>query len=229
MHNFKLVNADTDSISFCKSDQSSFSIEEQECLIDEINKLLPEHIKFSNDGYFTKVIILKAKNYIMKTENGNVKYKGSSLRSPTLESALSEFIHKIVNTMLDDKDNFQEIYLEYVKEISNIKDIKRWSCRKTITDKIYTSERTNETKVKDALEESEYVEGDRIWMYYKSDDTLSLVENFDGDYNKERLYKKLHMTGKRFETLFPEWKEIFPNYSLKRNEGALNEIISKAA
>ena len=49
MHDFLLVNADTDSISVCKKDMSPFSKEEQKKLLEELNNQFPEHIKFEED------------------------------------------------------------------------------------------------------------------------------------------------------------------------------------
>src|SRR5579885_2518145 len=88
-HDFILGPVDTDSISICKQDGSEFTSQEQQNLIDEINSYLPKYIVYANDGYFNKVIILKAKNYILY-DGKKIKKKGSSLKSSKIEKGLSD-------------------------------------------------------------------------------------------------------------------------------------------
>lgn len=219
---FKIVNADTDSIMFCKKDQSEFSKEEQIILIEEINNTYPEKIKFENDGNFKKVIVVKAKNYILWDGN-KIKYKGSAIKAPGKELALREFTNEILDTILNDQTNYTEIYNKYVKEIMNISDIKRWCTRKTITSSVLNPQRTNEQKIFDTISGTDYAEGDRIYTYFKENDTIGLVENFNNDYNKDKILEKLYKTAMIFETILPI-DELFLNYKLKRNKTKLEEL-----
>lgn len=226
MKNFKLCNADTDSITICREDESYLSKEERTSLLKDLNDHSPKGLVWEDDGYYKMIIVLKAKNYILHKEDGKIIKKGSSLKSSTLEPALKEFLDSIINSLLNEEGHsaLTNIYHKYVKEIDDIKDIKRWASKKAITGKTLSSERSNESKIRDAIVGTEYVEGDRIYLYFKNDDTLSLVENFDGDYNKERFYKKLHNATKRFETVLPV-NDLFINYSLKKNKEALCSIL----
>lgn len=221
-HDFILGPCDTDSISFCKPDQSPITKEEQEELINEINALMPEYIKYAHDGYFKRVIVLRTKNYILD-DGKKVKYKGSAVKATTKEPALKEFIQEIIKAILENRDNYTEIYNRYVTEIMNVQDMKRWSSRKTITEKTMNSERANETKIMDAIEDSSYVEGDRVYVYFKADGTLGLLENFQQDHDKVKLLKKLFDTSKVFENVL-DVKNLFLNYSLKRNLPKLEEF-----
>lgn len=212
MNNFQIVNADTDSISFCLGDRSFISKEQRNTFVKEINDLSPEFMQWADDGYYKKVIILMAKNYVLQTEDGKIKYKGSAVKAPGKPLALREFIKEMIGLILEDKTNYVEVYNKYAREILNITDIKRWSDRKTLTATTFTSTRSNETKVIDAIQGTEYVEGNRIWTYFKSDKSLSLIENFDGDYDKTALFKKLYNTVEIFEQVLDI--NLFPNYSL---------------
>ena len=166
-------------------------------------------------------IIFKAKNYVLVTEDNKVKYKGSAVKATSKSIALREFINKIIESIIYDRNDYKEIYESYVKEIMNITDISRWSSRKTISEKTLTSERTNESKIRDAMEDSEYVEGDRIRVFYKAHpdsltkkgEELELQENFSGNYCRVLLLKALHDTSNLFETVL-DVKSIFKNYSL---------------
>lgn len=218
---FKLVNADTDSIAFCHHDESEITEAEQDALVKEINAELPERIQYEPDGYFTTVVVVKPKNYIL-FDGKKVKYKGSAIKATVKEPALKEFIKEIIDAMLNRTGQYLDIYNKYVKEIVDIKDIKRWASRKSITAAVLTSIRKNESRVKDAIKNTEYVEGDRTYFYYDAEDELRLAENFNGMYNKNRLLEKLYRTTKSFETIIP--KDTFLNYSLKRNQDKLKEI-----
>lgn len=228
-HNFILGPVDTDSISFCKPDFSNFSKEEQNNLLNEINAYFPELIKYDHDGYFKTCITLKAKNYILQDFDGKIIYKGSALKSSKIEPALKEFLHKIIDTILEEKFAYKEIYESYIKEILNLQDINRWASKKSLTSTTYQSQRANETKIIDAIKGTEYKEGDRIFTYFDVNDNLKLAENYKNDHNIEKLIAKLYATSKIFTHidnkpigLLP--KDTFINFALKKNEQLLKEL-----
>jgi hypothetical protein len=129
-----------------------------------------------------------------------------------------------LNTLTDDqKKKIIDIYNQYVKEIMNITDISRWTTRRTLSDKVFKAKRTNEQKVLDAIDDSEYTEGDRAYFFFKDDGSLCLLERFDGNYNRDKLLEKLFKTAKTFETVL-DVKTLFPNYSLKKNKELLRSI-----
>jgi len=219
---FKLVNADTDSISFSKGNETPFSKEERLGLLNEINSMFPDRIKFEDDGYYPCLIVIMAKNYVLQTEDGQIKYKGSAIKATGREPALQQLIKDIIGSILDGKQNYLEIYNRYVKEALNVQDINRWASKKTVTSKVLEGTRTNETKVKDAIENTEYAEGDKIYVYFDEESNLKLAENFDGKYNKDKLLEKLYKTALTFETIIN--KETFINYKLKKNKKLLENV-----
>lgn len=216
---FTLINVDTDSITF--TNNKELSEQEQHNYIKDLNKLYPDKIEFSNDGYFQDVIVVAAKNYVLY-DGKKLRIKGSSLKSPKMALALREYLTEMFWAIIKQTNNYDDIYIKYVKEINNLTDIKRWATRQTISDKTLNSDRTNESKVRDAIEDSEYTEGSRIWTYFKSDDSLGLVEHFDGDYNRDRLYVNLYNAAMRFENILNVEKCV--NFKLKRNKEKLNDI-----
>lgn len=140
-HNFTLINCDTDAIMIAKSDQTEFSEQEQEYLLKELNSLYPELIKFEDDGYFEKVIVIKAKNYILKEHGtGKVSTKGSATKDSKKEPQLRKMIDELVNSILKNNINYSNliaIYNSYVYQVINgVQDIKPWCSKKTITEKI---------------------------------------------------------------------------------------------
>jgi DNA polymerase elongation subunit (family B) len=230
-HNFILGPVDTDSISICKPDMSEFTEEEQEALLEEINSLMPPKIQYAHDGYFKRCVAIKAKNYVLY-DGKKIKVKGSALKASTKSAALKLFNNQLIEILCytDKKEEMlvqiKQLYNRYAKEICNLKtveDIKKYSARKTISSTMLESERANETKVMDALKGKTYTEGDRIWIFYKQDDSVALTEDFNGDYNVGRLHKNLFDTVSIFDTILPI-KELFPNYSLKKNKKLLETL-----
>jgi hypothetical protein len=223
-YDLTLVNCDTDSISVCKPDQSEFTEEEQDDLINELNSLFPERIRWEPDGVFKTIIVLAAKNYVLY-DGKKIKVKGSSLKDAKKEIALKEFLFSMIETIINGKDNYSEIYNKYITEALDIKDINRWASKKTISSKVLKNERTNEAKIRDAIKDSGYSEGDKVWTYYKPDGSLALAEKFDGVYDKEKMLAKVHKTALTFQNIID--KSIFPNYKLKKNKGLLHDIANR--
>ena len=115
----------------------------------------------------------------------------------------------------------QEIYDEYVQEILTLDDINRWASKKTITSKVLNPKRTQERKVLAAIKDKEVQEGDKIYTYFKSDDSVGLAENFDGDHSEDKMFQKLFNTSKVFAGVID--KKIFINYKLKGNKALLQK------
>lgn len=223
---FTISNVDTDGIAVCKQDMSIFFEKEKNDLISRINNEFPEYIKFDSDGSFLTFVVLKAKNYIM-WDGKEIKIKGSGLKSSKTELVIKDFHNELIKAIIDDKSHSYliEIYNRYIIETMNVSEIKRWSSKKTITKKVMTSERANETKIKDAIEGSEYREADKVYVYFKEDKSLALAENFDGNYDKKKLLKRMHDATKIFANVLPV-KDLFPNYALKKNSKILETLIS---
>jgi DNA polymerase elongation subunit (family B) len=219
---FRIVNADTDSISFTKNDESEFTQDEQTNLLNELNSLYPNTIRFENDGFYKCVIVFKAKNYVLY-DGKKIKTKGSAIKATTKEPALREFIDRIISSIINNDGSYSSIYEEYIKEAMDIKNIKRWVTRKTISEKTLNPQRTNEQKIKDIIDNTEYKEGDRIYCFFKSDGSLALAEDFNGDYDKDKMLEKIYKTAEIFKTVID--KNIFINYKLKKNKEKLKELL----
>lgn len=224
---FKIANVDTDSFSCYKEEFLDISKEERESLLIELNSIMPSGVIWEDDGYYKTVIVFKAKNYVLFSEDGKIKYKGSSLKSSTLEISLKEYIDETVKCLLEDRQaDVLNVYHKYVVAIHNVnKDtIKQWSSKKTLTEKVYNSDRLTERKLLEAVEGAEYSPGDKVFVYFNDIDSLSLVENFkEGCYNKERLLEKLYKVSTRFSAVINT--EEFKNYKLKKNKRDLQELI----
>lgn len=172
-HNFIIGPTDTDSISYCKNDMSSFSPEELKSLLDELNDISPEYMEWEDDGYYLSCICLKAKNYIL-WDGKKKSIKGSAFKTSSKEIACAEMMQEIVDEMLNSNshDNITTIYIKYLKEALNVKDISRWSQKKTVTSSVLKcadpdeTVRKNEKDIWDAIKnENDRQEGNKILLY----------------------------------------------------------------
>lgn len=225
-HDYTICNADTDSISFCKPDKQPFTEEEIRSLVDEINRASPEYMIWENDGYYDKVIVLKAKNYVLYTKKDDkLVKKGSALKSATLEPQLKKFLEDIILSLIHDNHNLQEIYYNYIRQAINITDITPWAKKITISERTKLSERANETKIIDALTSAgkTFQEGDKFYIFYLPDNTIKLAENFDGVYDKVKMLEKLYKVTERFESILPI-QDLFLNFTLTKHQDQLFEI-----
>jgi DNA polymerase elongation subunit (family B) len=229
---FTLVNADTDSISITYKNKP-LDEEERQQILDILNGIMPEKIRFEDDGYYETVVVVKAKNYVLKPAGSDkIKIKGSGLKVTMKETALKRFMEEVIYKLISDKrDEVINVYHDYVKKIYNITDITDWCSKKNITESVLNPERTNEQSVLDAIEGTEYVQGDKIYVYfqpeYKDENgkkvrKLKLREHWNQDHCPITLLDKLHSTLITFETVLDISQ--FPNYALKRNENLGREL-----
>lgn len=191
-NNFLLVNADTDSITICKNDLDKFTKDEINNLIFELNSLFSDNIKWEDDGYYDKFIVLKAKNYIT-FQNNKIKLKGSSLKDQKKEPALKEMLNKMIEDLVYNEGNsLVNIYHTYIKEANNVIDIKRWSQKKTITKAILNcatnkEARKNETDVWDAIKDKQVQEGDKVYVYPAILNSITEIKHFKNGKTKEKI------------------------------------------
>jgi len=248
-HNFQLNVIDTDSISFCKAEQTPFTKEEKDHLLNEINELMGGGINWEDDGSYDRVLVLKSKNYVLD-KDGKIKYKGSALTNQKVEPALKEMLYKIIDVILNEEPIQKQItiYHQYIKEAYNIKDIARWAVKKTITENVLNGTRLNEQKVVDALQGEQVQQGDKIWVYPAIDGDIQIVAKgvpqvykdgtpkmktntilkqtkfYNGDANVEHLMKRIFQTSQILKNVLD--KDAFVNYNLKRNHPLLKEVVN---
>lgn len=171
MNNYILVNCDTDSTMIAKPDGSPWTKEEQDVFLKALNEQFPEKINWEHDGVFSSVVVVKSKNYALLPEGSNkIKTKGSSIRDQKKEPAMREMMDKFIHTMIyGQQEELKDIYLNYIKEALNVKDISRWSSKKTVTESVLDCKsgegRKNEMDVFKAIENETVQAGDKIYLY----------------------------------------------------------------
>lgn len=213
---FKIVNCDTDSISICKKTEKKITEEERLMICDKINSLFEEHIKFEDDGYFKRFLVIKAKNYVMVDDKGNKVYKGSSIKDAKKEPILKQLMYDVIDNLIDNrKDLIYDTYHKYVYKAGNIEDITPWCSKKTITKAVLEAKDTTQKRIKAALDDKVLQEGRKVYMFNVDKDTMCLRENFDGTYCRTKMYRRVYDTMKIFKDVIDV--DLLPNFSLRRN------------
>ncbi len=167
---YTLVNVDTDSFSISNGIKSSKEEFDKELI--KLNSLYPSLIKWENDGLYDKVIVIRAKNYVL-VKDGKVKLKGSAITDQKKEPALTEMLERMINALLaNEKESLPTIYQSYIREALNIQFINRWVTKKTVTKSVLNPSRLTEQKILNAINETienklveGIQEGDKVWLY----------------------------------------------------------------
>jgi len=223
---FELVNLDTDSISIRKPDGAPFEEQERINLLAELNSLFPARISWEDDGYYKSILVIKTKNYVIENFDGKLTIKGSALKATTKEAALKQFIKEIINLLLQDRQSeVLTLYENYVKHVCNLTDITDWASRKTISAKVLNAERTNEQNILDAIneDEEEYVEGDKVYVYFDMEGKLKLRERWNNDHDPKKLIEKIYKTLSVFSTVLDMTQ--FTKYHLTTKESSLRMLL----
>ena len=222
--NYTLVNVDTDSFSYTTN--KKLTDEEFEMHIKEVNSLFKQGIIWEDDNRYAKFVVVKAKNYAMIEYGSKAKMtiKGSALKATMKEPALQDLIKEIIEAFMSKKpDHIFSIYNKYCKQVMKDSiDITKWASKKTITKPVLNPERTNEQKIYDIIQDLNCQEGDKIYVYFKPDDSLGLVQNYNNDHNKLKLLEKIYKTMHVFQKILDI--NMIPNYTLGRNKDLLEEL-----
>jgi hypothetical protein len=229
MHNFIIVNGDTDSIAFKKPDETPFTPEEQEHLLAEINSQMPKGVEWKNDKTFRRFIVFAAKNYVLD-DGKKVKIKGNSLKATKKAPELRAFIREIVDLLLKDKkEQVIFAYLAKAMQIGRLKSIAGWCFKATVTKKVLkpSEKATFQKKILSAIGDTPVSEGDKIYLFYREDESLCLEQDFKGDFSKDRLLGALKDTMQVFRRVLDV--ELFPDLTLKRNKALLSALGLKEA
>jgi hypothetical protein len=168
------------------------------------------------------MLIVKAKNYALMSQDGSVKIKGSGLKATMKEPALIKFNERVINNLLG--DNHDAVIRDYeLLALSimgiNHSNISEWVSKKTVTKSVLSPGRTQESRILQAITGKGKVEGDKIYTFFETETTVKLLEDFNGTIDKKILFKKLYNSISVFESVIN--LSLFANYSLKRNEGRL--------
>jgi DNA polymerase elongation subunit (family B) len=215
---YQLCNIDTDALSFCKPNGAPFSREEYESVQSYLNKIM--YCNWEEDGTFDSFIVLKAKNYVMRTGN-YIKFKGSSITDSKKEKRLTRLLKDCLESLSHGRDEIVKLYEDCVNDLIYNFKIEEWSTKKSITSAVLTNDRTNERVVREAFNGRTFTEGNKIFVYY-AQDKLKMSDDYDGTVNLKHYLGRIYDTMSIMENVI-EMDLIKKYYTNKLMKGLLDD------
>lgn len=207
------IEVDTDGVFFSPPDDVRTKAEE-DGLIAEVGRHLPQTIRLAHDGRYARMLSLKLKTYALLDYDDHLTLKGSALRNRRMEPCFQELLRTIARLFLTDRrDDAREAYFSLAERIQDQtlepREFSQWSMLKQST--IDQHPRLKQLLARLPGEGWRY--GERLEVYEREDGSLALVEEYDRDENQTVLMRHLRDTAGRFEQLFDtreEFDAFFP-------------------
>jgi len=209
----KVIEVDTDGVYF----QPPAGVEGQEAeeaYVQRIAEHLPPGIRLSFDGRYRAMVSVKTKNYALLDYDGKWIYKGASLRSRADEPYGRQFIAEVLQKLVEgDREGIAQLYRQTILRILNGEvPIGELARRERVTEKTFTSE----TKRKAAEAARGARIGDYVNLYQRMDGSLGIMEDYQGDEDREHYANKLYRfalrlreaIGEDFDRLFPRPEQV---------------------
>ncbi|MDH7480555.1 MAG: DNA polymerase domain-containing protein [Armatimonadota bacterium] len=208
-----VIEIDTDGVYFQVPPSITNEDMEKE-LVEEIGRSLPPGINLVHDGRYAAMLSLKVKNYILVDYEGKKIFRGASVRSRADELFGREFISKAVDLLLrDDKRGVSLIYKELIHRIENgLLSVEQFARRERVTEKTFNSaQRKRMAAVAQGIQI-----GDYVTVYERNDGSLGLIEEYQGDEDRQRLLEKLYKFACRLREAFgDDFDLLFPKPSIR--------------
>ncbi len=200
-----VIEIDTDGVYFQPPDGVN-TLEEQYAFVDKVGAILPEGIRLAHDGHYRAMLSIKTKNYVLQDDQGNLIFKGASIRSRADERFGREFLNRAIQWLLQGQpEKVAEDYQRLARAILNgevpIEDLCR---RERITEKSRLSHHPLHSLA------SRFQVGDYIMVYRRADGTLGLLEEYANDEDREHYVEKLYKFASRLSDLFDDFDRLFP-------------------
>lgn len=204
----RVIEVDTDGVYF-QPPPGVEGKEAEEAYVQQIAEQLPPGIRLSFDGRYRAMISVKTKNYALLDYEGNWTFKGASLRSRADEPYGRQFIAEVLQKLVEgDREGIARLYRQTIMRLLNGEvPIQELARRERVTEKTFTSE--NKRKSAEAVRGVSV--GDYVNLYQRRDGSLGMVEDYQGDEDREHYANKLYRfalrlreaVGEDFEHLFP--------------------------
>ncbi|MBI3090762.1 MAG: DNA polymerase II [Candidatus Tectomicrobia bacterium] len=219
----RIIEIDTDGIYFVPPPQLGGEAQAA-ALVAELSEAMPEGIDVECAGHYRAMFSYKSKNYALLDSEGEVRIKGSGLRSRGLELFQRDFLRRCLELVLSDRrDEVEALYTERLAAIAEGRmGIQELAKTETLQDSLETyrgkiagKKRNRSAPYELALRaERAYQPGDQLSYYVTGEkanvavyETCKLVSDFDPahpDFNVAYYQKKLKDLYKKFTPYFHE-------------------------
>lgn len=203
---FVIINADTDSISFCKKDETEITKQDIQNILGEFKNEFIEGINWEIEEYYRKIVSFKSKNYIFLNNENKLVKKGSLFSEKGKEPGIVELENNLIRILFNSENVYSEFLLQYMDILKSIKpnNIEKWAIKKKITDKTFNSKNDN---IKKLIKENNLKVGDEINYFYLDNNKIELIDKFKGEFSKKKILNKINKSLLKFEEIV-ELKEF---------------------
>jgi DNA polymerase elongation subunit (family B) len=226
----QVIEVDTDGIFFIPPEQVRGESEEKR-FVGSLSATMPEGISVALDGRYQKMLSYKKKNYALLGYDGQVKMRGSSLISRSMERFGRAYIRSCTDCLLkDDIAGLHALYIEYRQKIAEHKlDVREFARVETLKESLaqYDEEVRSGRRNKSAAYEvaratgRQAKPGDKIAFYITGNDpyvkgfeNAKPVEDWNPNFPDENAafyHRRLDEFSEKFRDLFspPHFRSIF--------------------
>ena len=200
------IEVDTDGVYFVPPARVA-SRADEERFIDAVAEGLPDGIRLAHDGRYAAMLSLKVKTYALRTDDGDVQLRGSSLRSRRLEPVFRDFLRDAARGFLEDeRDGVRARYFELVERIRSRDlqptEISQWGM---VTEESLRAsprlkrlvERVGDVRV-----------GERLAWYEREDGELAPLTEWNRDEGTAELLRRLKAVAGRLAGAFASDAEL---------------------
>lgn len=192
-----VIEADTDGAYFVAPSGSP------DAVVASVAETLGDGLKLVAEERFSAMLSLKAKNYVVKRDSGELLMRGSALRSSRDEPFGRALVHAIALLLIEGRE--REI-AELVRDtLDKIQDRKltpeEFARRESITSKTFNSPANR--RVASVLTERGLTVGDKVRVYQRAGGELALLEDYAGDEDREYLLRRVADFVARFGDVVP--------------------------
>ncbi len=216
------VEVDTDGVYFVPpADRRGPEAEEE--LVRELSRELPEGIELELAGRYKAMFSHKAKNYVLLTYDGEIRIKGSGLRSRGIEKFQRVFLEEMFRALLEGRpEDVPRIKERFLDDLRNHRWTPKWFAKtETLHDSLDVYRKKRERSSRNASAAYElalasgrpYQPGDQVTYYVTGTrpnvrvfESARLASEWDPrnpDENTAYYAKKLEALCKKFE---PYWR-----------------------
>jgi DNA polymerase I len=141
----QIIEVDTDGIYFIPPETVATAVEEER-LIEDLKKTLPDGIDLELDGRYPAMFSYKMKNYALLDDKGRLLIKGSGLRSRGLELFQRDWLEEMLTLLLNgEREKIPNLYERYLDDLEHHRKDIVWLAK---TEALQDSLESYQTKVK---------------------------------------------------------------------------------
>ncbi len=192
-----VIEADTDGAYFVAPDGRA------DAVVSSVGQLLGDDLRLIAEERYPAMLSVKAKNYVLKRESGELVIRGSALRSSRDEPFGRALVASIAKLLIEDRaSEIADLVRETVEAILDRRlPPEEFARRESITSKTFGAPANR--RLARALTERGLTVGDKARIYQRVGGELALLDQYAHDEDRDYLVRRVADFVGRFGDLVP--------------------------